>query len=206
MNKNKKWKDVKVGDVVEYGRYSFGAEGDIKPLQWIVLGRSSQGILALSKYGIENLPYHNREEDITWEKCSLRRWLNQEFLKKAFDDKERAGLMVTEVYNDDNEEFDTPAGADTEDKVFLLSLDEFEEFCSEEGYDICEPTLWALKQGVEVAKEEGAGCDWWLRTPGSEEDFVLTVGAYGEIGDEGVPVQWNSLAVRPAIQISLKLS
>ena len=164
-------------------------------------------MLALSLYGLEVRGYHGREQDITWKDCDLRRWLNADFYETAFSEDERRQIMDTEVYNDGNEEFEIDGGEDTRDRLFALSLDEFEEFCADEDYAAAQPTPYARKTmqkyGDSEADEQGAGGWWWLRTPGSEEDFALEVGGYGEVGTEGTPVHWRGGLVRPALQLKL---
>ena len=200
-----KWDECKIGDIFEWGHYPQSAEGEIQPITWVVLGRSKKGILALAQYGLDSRPYNDREQPTSWATCELRRWLNGEFLEHAFTEEERQALMLTEVYNDDNEDYDTPAGEDTEDRVFLLSVDEAEEFCDSVAVAVCQPTAYALKNGVEVDNFEGqdlqAGCWWWLRSPGCDASFAMEMGAYGEIGEDGTPAHWWGGAVRPAIQL-----
>ncbi|MDO5296450.1 MAG: DUF6273 domain-containing protein [bacterium] len=201
------WQNAKRGDIIEFGCYPFAADGAVMPIKWIVLGRSEQGILVLSLYGLDVRRYHDKERDITWQDCDLRRWLNTDFIGKAFSDAERQLIAATEVYNDDNEEFATFGGADTQDYLFVLSLYEFEEFCAGELFSVAQPTPYArqrmLKYEDSEAEELEAGGWWWLRTPGSEEDFALEVGGYGEVGAEGTPVHWLGGLVRPALQLKL---
>ncbi|MBQ7567736.1 hypothetical protein IJT17_02920 [bacterium] len=202
------WKNAKTGDIIELGSYPFAADGQPQAIKWAVLGRSDEGLLALSVYGLEARCYHGHEQDITWRDCDLRRWLNQDFLRQAFSEAERGELMLTEVFNDGNEEYDTDGGEDTEDRVFVLSLYEFEEFCAGGELAVCLPSPYARERGMKHAdsesEEQGAGGWWWLRTPGSEGDFALEVGGYGEVGEEGTPVHWSGGLVRPAIQLRLQ--
>lgn len=199
------WQRAKRGDIFEFGRYPFGEGGEVRPIRWVVLGRSDHGVLALSLYGLEVKSYHGRKQGITWKDCDLRRWLNGDFCRLAFNGDELPWIMETEVYNDGNEEFAVDGGEDTLDRLFALSLDEFEEFCADEVFAAAQPTPYArqtmLKCGDSEADEQGAGGWWWLRTPGSEEAFALEVGGYGEIGEEGTPVHWQGGLVRPALQL-----
>ena len=50
------------------------------PIEWIILDSQGNRILLLSKRAVETLPYHSTDEPVTWESCSLRSWLNGEFL------------------------------------------------------------------------------------------------------------------------------
>ena len=65
-------------DLSNYETAKFG------PYEWLVLDRSEAGMLLLTKEGIACRPYHEEFEEVTWEKCSLRSWLNGEFMEAAF--------------------------------------------------------------------------------------------------------------------------
>lgn len=54
-------------------------------IEWMVLAVEGDEALLLSKYALDTQPYHDVEVDITWEKCTLRTWLNETFLAAAFD-------------------------------------------------------------------------------------------------------------------------
>lgn len=202
------WHNAKRGEIIEFGRYPFGAGGEVQPIRWVVLGRSDCGLLALALYGLDVRSYHVKEDNITWQDCDLRRWLNADFCRCAFSEDELARIAETEVYNDDNEEFETYGGEDTRDRLFVLSVYEFDEFCAGEEYAAAQPTPYARrileKYGDSETEEQDAGGWWWLRTPGSEEDFAMEVGGFGEVGAEGTPVQWSGGLVRPALQLKLE--
>lgn len=68
--------------------------------------------------------YHARDEYITWENCTLRAWLNDEFLATAFTEEEQRMIQTSIVSNEDNPKFNTEGGSETEDKIFLLSIEE----------------------------------------------------------------------------------
>ena len=69
-------------------------------------------------------PYNEEWTDVTWETCTLRTWLNEDFYTTAFSKKERGYIAETLVKNEDNPEYGTVGGNDTRDKVFLLSIGE----------------------------------------------------------------------------------
>lgn len=80
--------------------------------------------MLLSKYGLDCQPFNKDHTSATWENCSLRAWLNDEFINTAFSDTEKAWISLTSLANPDNPEEGTSGGNDTADKVFILSLDE----------------------------------------------------------------------------------
>lgn len=58
-----------------------------EPLEWNVIKEEDGKVLLICKYGIEAMQYHPSEDDVTWETCSLRQWLNHDFIDTAFDDE-----------------------------------------------------------------------------------------------------------------------
>ncbi|MDD6035308.1 MAG: DUF6273 domain-containing protein [Lachnospiraceae bacterium] len=66
------------------------------------------------------------EGAIEWHDKAMEagRWLNSDFYRTAFSEKERASIAETLVRNADNPEYGTEGGNDTRDKVFLLSIEE----------------------------------------------------------------------------------
>ena len=92
----KKITSVAVGDVVTFGKYPQTAAGtDQTPIEWIVLDVQDGKALLLSKYGLEMKQYNTEYTDITWETCTLRTWLNSDFLNKAFSSEEQSAILIT---------------------------------------------------------------------------------------------------------------
>ena len=60
-------------------------------------------------------------KSVTWETCSLRKWLNDEFVNEAFSKKEQKYIPTVTVPAHKNPKYDTDPGKATKDKVFLLS-------------------------------------------------------------------------------------
>ncbi len=129
---------------VELGTWSSEKDGTRRPIKWIVVKKESGKALLLSAYGIGKRPYNLVDKDVTWETCTLRKWLNQTFYNNAFTDEEKKRIRLTEVRNEDNS--NTPGGSDTKDRVFLLSIREVKEWLT----------------GIERRQ----GLWWWLRSPG----------------------------------------
>lgn len=180
-------KDVKVGDSVHFGTYI--QEGNEKePISWIVLAKEGNRILVTSKYILEASSYHDEQVDITWEDCSLRKFLNEEFYKEAFSSEEQECIETVK-----------------EDSIFLLSVEQaktyFEDDASRMGY----ATKYAKDKGVYVYKKN-QGTYYWLIDQGKEKDKAAYVFASGEITKtsiEGLDVYENNTdgGVRPAMYI-----
>ncbi len=167
-----------VGDRIFFGHYYLWNDRDKSELEWTVLDKRENQFLIITKNGIENIPYHNIETDIEWKDCSLRKWLNGRFLQVAFSDAERARIVSGTIRNNGNQQYGIEAQADTEDSVFLLSLEEAKAlFANDEERKSC-PTPYAKKKGAFASRMEQLGA-WWLRTPGAYlkyADFVPTSG------------------------------
>ena len=85
--------DNVVGLTVKFGRYSIQDESDNSEMEWLVLDSADEKLLLLSKYAIEAMPFHDCYEESTWERCSLRRWLNWTFYDLAFSDSEKRSII-----------------------------------------------------------------------------------------------------------------
>ena len=71
--------------------------------------------------------YNENDKYVTWEKSSLRAWLNKKFINTAFSDEEKEKINITEIVNQDNPVYGIEGGNNTFDKIFLLSLSEVSE-------------------------------------------------------------------------------
>lgn len=97
---------------------------------------------------------------MTWEKCSLRTWLNDTFYNKAFNADAQAAILTTNVDNSKNQgdsEYSTNGGNNTMDKVFLLSYAEADRHFDIESWNdaaLIEPTAYAIAQGAEIYDDD----------------------------------------------------
>lgn len=170
----KKDQIIQVEDIVEFGRYPQDADGTIRPLTWRVLDRKDDSVLMITEYGIDTKPYHERYEDVTWEHCSLRYWLNHDFLDVAFTDIEEASILLTDVDNSKAEniaKYHTSGGNNTKDKVFLLSYRE-----AFKKYFLCNEARRSIP--TDYAKNKAFSCRWWLRSPGNTQNYAAIVNFY----------------------------
>lgn len=201
-----KMKNAKVGDYVVFGTYEQdnNASNGTENIEWIVLQIKDGKALVISRYGLDSQRYHTNRTDITWETCSLRKWLNDNFINSAFSDKERTIIPTVTVAADKNTKYDTDPGKATQDQVFLLSHPEVKRYFRSDVARQCTPTVYAVARGV---YENGGGCNWWLRSPGWEPDTAGHVDYDGDIsflgGETGNFVDGDSLAVRPVLWINL---
>lgn len=103
--KQEQIKNAKVGDIVYFGTYeqdndtSNGKEN----IEWRVLAKENSRVLVISDKALDRQPYNSSyTEEVTWENCSLRKWLNGTFLNKAFSTEEQAQIQNTTVSADNN--------------------------------------------------------------------------------------------------------
>ncbi len=181
--------EVTTGDYVRFGSYEQDGddENGKEPIEWMVLSNNDSKLFLLSRYVLEPGKINAKtEEEVTYENCGLRKWLNEDFLGKAFDEDEAAVIATT-----------TLEDVGTEDKVFLLSWDEaknadygfpekMDRRCGateyskrrldrdgdgkKESVDTCPGYL----QGVMHYTYDGdTACYWWLRTLYKEDRFML---------------------------------
>jgi len=181
---------AQVGDTIQLGR-----------LDWIVLSVRDNRALLLSYYILEIRPYHNiHHVEITWEYSNLRKHLNGYFLDTTFDEQERALIIETLVINNDHPRHRTPGGNDTLDKVFLLSIDEMDEFMGNEA------PIALRNARIAEQIERGRVLRWWLRSPGiftniigsnPERRSAYAVNTNGNMGS--LSATETGVGVRPAL-------
>ena len=194
--------EYKVGETIEFGNYPQDKDGTEKPIEWIVMKNEGNQVLLLSKYVLDAKPYNEEWEGVTWQTSDIRQWLNNEFYTTAFNKSEKAKIQTSLIKNEDNSEYGTSEGNDTEDKVFLLSEKEAETLFSDEEERIAKATEYAEKSGVYVNKEKAAW--WWLRSPGDYGFSAAGVDDDGWVYRIGYNVDYSSDGVRPALHLNLQ--
>lgn len=102
------------------------------PLEWRVIERNKNGLLLLSDKIIDIQNYDDNFSD--YEHSAIRKWLNGQFINRAFNDEERNHILIstadnhTVCYEEGFIEWKSQlTGGDTRDKVFLLSVTEIFE-------------------------------------------------------------------------------
>ena len=182
---------------IVFGRYPQASKNENALIEWLVLKNDGSKALLISKYALDCQRYNTSGTDITWETCTLRRWLNGTFISNAFSHEEQAMILST-----------TTESADTKDRVFLLSEDEAREYFSSDSTRQCQGTAYCFAQGGD--QDSDGRCSWWLRSPGGyfSRDYVSIVDNYGAAGWQPyhdtcrLPFT-DGIAVRPALWIDL---
>ncbi len=198
-----KLKVAEVGDYVFFGTYeqdnntSNGKEN----IEWLVLDKKDSKVLVISKYALDCRPYNTEDTAVTWETCSLRKWLNSTFLNAAFSEAEKTVISTVTVLADRNPKYGTNPGYATQDKVFLLSITEANEYFSSDSARRCEATAYVEAQGAYFA--DNGNCRWWLRSPGCFQYRAAYVSIAGDDSKDGHFVDCSNCAVRPAIWVDI---
>ena len=196
-----------VGSLIKYGKYEQDNDSSngIEDIEWIILAKDDNKMLVISDKAIDCKPYHSSYGNTTWEECSLRRWLNDTFVNEAFTTEEQEKILTTNVTADANPDYDTDAGNDTEDKVFLLSIEEANRYFKYDSERQCVSTEYAKANGAYTYEIDGASnCFWWLRSQGGYSNkSASVVNSDGTVSKYGNAVDDNRDCVRPAMWISL---
>ncbi|MCL2775502.1 MAG: DUF6273 domain-containing protein [Oscillospiraceae bacterium] len=213
MNKN---------EIIRFGRYD-----------WQVLDAQNDRALIITQYIVEMRPYdldftyNSGVPGETWETCTLREYLNGEFLEK-FKPEERERIIRTETRNPNNPWYGTAGGGDTYDSIFLLSLEEAGIYFDCGGTYLLERKEYDFDVDKYIAVESGSGnggffsnahdgdrqanyrgvpACWWLRSPGSHPGsaaFVFDNGGIGVVGlDLTAILDIGGVGIRPALWLCL---
>ena len=197
---------LNVPQTVEFGRYVQDKSGADAPIEWLVLELTPYRALLISKYALDCKPYNTSEAEVTWESCTLRKWLNEDFFNAAFSDGEKAMIPTVTVSADENPDYDTDPGNVTQDKIFLLSITEANRYFKTDEERMCVPTAYAKANGVRASNTYTKGghpcCEWWLRSPDFDQNAAASVDFDGDTADVGDLVHNGFVGVRPALWIS----
>ena len=189
------------GKIVQFGRYPQTTEGnDDTVVEWQVLDRDGRNALLISRYGLDVQPYTRPSAQITWEQCTLRIWLNDTFANRAFSQEEQQAILMTTVANGSDEGYwKTDGGNDTQDKIFLLSYRQAEQY-----FDVTidnDENMKSRMQPTDYALAHGAGkLGWWLRSQGPERDTAARVYSVGALDYDFTGVEE---CVRPALWVNI---
>ena len=211
IEESEAWRKIcPVGGTFLFGAYeqNNSASDGKEQIEWLVLEKQGSKALVVSKYALDCKPYHTEHTDMTWKTCTLRKWLNNDFLNAAFSETEQGQIVSATVTADQNPSYGTSPGNDTTDRVFLLSIPEANKYFKTDSERICGVTEYAVAQGAYTSDFYSAGgkaaCLWWLRSPGLDSDYAAYVNCGGGVNGLGYLVSNDRRAVRPALWIGLE--
>ena len=149
---------------------------------------------------VDYLPYHSVEGEITWKDCSLRRWLNDDFIKAAFNVDEMFMLQKSPL-------FDDPSIAD---RLFILSKEEIEKYLSGETDKKSDCKLIPARTAAILGGPRGFRGSlaeapyWWVRNPDyTDPRFGSMIGHIDSNGLYGSTPSYCERWVRPACWIKM---
>lgn len=185
---------------ISLGRYRKGNQSSIESdeIIWQVLDIDGDKLLIISKYGLVCQRFNKTFGEVTWEQSTLREWLNGCFYNEVFSVQEKNVVEERTITADVNPKYDSDPGNNTRDKVFLLSIDDAKEYFSSDFDRECEVTDYLKNHGAE---NHPVKCEWWLRTPGNENERIAFVNTAGMIMQYGNQADNDSIYVRPAAWI-----
>ena len=204
----------------------------ILPLRWRMLDIQGNRALLLADRMPDCIPFHSRDEDVTWEECTLRSWLNgygaeankqgtdytgSSFIDRAFTAQEREAILPALCGNPANRDYGTDSGRDTEDRLFILSNEEVFEGGNAERYgfhagrNYDDPakrftsTLYSKCMGTwwSPVEEYAGNSFWFMRTSGYTAQSVTYICDFGYIYSRGTLVTCSDAGVLPAMWINL---
>ena len=182
-------------------------------IKWRVLKSDGETLFLMADKGLDCKNYDDDKKVTTWETCTLRAWLNNEFYANAFSKSEKKAIISQEIENSDNIYSGVDGGNNTTDNLFILSLDEITQenygFCS--SYEVKSASrrlnntdyshiMGAYSESKETYLNK---CCWWIRTPGTNSYDVIDVDYNGYGYGDGDNINSSDDAVVPALYINI---
>ncbi len=181
--------NIEIGKHLVFGQYEQdnNLENGKEKLEWLILDKQDNMLLILSKYIIDFQRYHNVKncDEINWETSTIRQWLNSYFLNTAFSPENQQAIAQTFIPIDYNNHIF--------DKVFLLSVEQVNEFLSNSPEINTTVTKYAAEKN----------CDnhWCLRTQGKYPNSIYKVFDFNDY--DGYWDAYEYSPIRPAMWIDL---
>ena len=196
--------NARIGDTISFGQWLVKKDFEKGEIDWIVLAKDFDKVTLISKEAIEYQPYNETRDRVTWEECTLRQWLNNDFYETAFSDMEKLLIQMSNVSADKNPEYSSDSGAPTQDKVFLPSIDEVNKYFKSNIERQCKVTEF-LNHHDTPCLDEAGNCIWVLRTPGYDNSYVSVVFCDGTVrGDTHFVNSYGYYATRPMLCLGLE--
>lgn len=185
-------------------------------IKWRVLDVQGGEAFLLADRALDCQRYHTQNTSITWEKSTLRSFLNEKFLNCAFTTSEQNVIKKSNVKNEDSLNYQVKGGNDTQDKIFLLSESEiYTDAAKNYGFisDRKNKDNARRSKSSTYAKAMGAytdvlngfigNCMWWLRSPGSSNSRATAVFYEGNTDWQCTVNETTGACVRPALKLDV---
>lgn len=202
---------------------------------WLVLAEEGGKALLLSEKVILFRRFHHSNEQITWAECELREYLNGEFYNEL-SEEERKLIVETTLPPYENPWYGASDGRarlaqlkgkssvrwpeSTDDRVFILSVEEVVKYLGDSGDLENRVGLWATMEDMtwrgdgmgqclydrhntaRIAEgEDGVAEVWSTRTPGYQYHYIVPVLCNGTIGPFTGGGVDNPAGIRPAMWV-----
>lgn len=215
-----KGSSIKVGDSITWGKYEQDGKttNGLEDIEWNVLKIENDKMLVVTKDGIDICAYFDDPSvsildvnyiTMSWEKSTIRKWLNGTFFTSAFTAEEQEKIVLSDLVTKD-----VNGETITTDRVFLLSRDEVKECFGTSNAMVCKPSKYAKSKIImEGAIDKNGYGLWWLRdviNQGKKYDefneIAVVVQSNGIQTDNVANAPWTStgIMVRPAMWISIE--
>lgn len=191
-------------DGIKYHKRN-GSYFQYKPIKWRVLKKQEGEVFLMADTVLTKKPYNEKRKSVTWEKSTLRTWLNKNFMNLAFSEEEQAAINQTEMGNKDNIKLGTKDRNKTFDRIFLLSQSQVYGTTTAEEYGFVKDSTCKdeARKGKNITGEK---ISWWLRSPGKAGDYAACVSYDGWIHHDGCNVSCQNDGVRPVFHLNLAFS
>lgn len=202
-----------LGNIVEFGRYEQDNKTETadEAIVWRVIDKEGSKLMLISEKVLDAHAFDTELGGAKWADSDLRAFLNGDFVAKAFSADEQAMLVNTVNVTEDNAKYIVDSGADSTDKVFVLSKYEAEHFLTRRnlGWEKAEATLYSQnRDGIGGEYDHGVVVDpdygtagWWLRDAGENDISAMYMYYYGAVCEKGTLVRNTFVGVRPCIWI-----
>lgn len=196
-------------DCIWFGNYHQSDQtGGIKdPIKWRVLSVNENDAFLIADQNLEVKRFNEENTNVTWENCTLRSWLNKDFINTAFNSKEQDAILSTRI----PQEIFRGGEYSAIDKIYLLSLEEIRNTAyGFPSHDHASDTRVSTNTPYVASKaymnDSEMGDWWWLRSSGIDDNKASAIDDGGSIYSHGEHVRNNSSAVRPALHLNLSAS
>lgn len=226
--------DKNIYDSIFFGNYD--QDGDIQngkePVEWIVLenDKEKHEAILISKYILECLRFNGFSEPVTWEKSSLRKYLNEELINEFFDKDELNCVLDSYNSNPENAYNSAYSGEDTIDKLYIPSIEDMYKYFTNVSLSVYERYQELLKQNISrisfvtphamnngvrimgMGKKYPTSGNYILRTKAPygeriwysdvvEKNFISFVSEIGEIKPNGTGINSSDDGIRVMIKV-----
>ena len=124
-----------VGTSVLFGEY-----------KWLILEKKQGKAFLVKSEPIPGYAYNDENISVTWEKSSLRKFLNSDFIDETFSESQKSKILETRISIPLNSQSKTKGGKETTDKLFMLNAEQanrYEEILSNYTRD-----WWLIDAGI----------------------------------------------------------